>query len=46
MADYFKPPHGGRPPSDEAVRQATKRYIEEEAAKAKSGHNPEREKKK
>lgn len=28
--DYFSPPHGGRPPSDEAVREATRRYVEQE----------------
>lgn len=33
--DYFRPPHGGRPPSDEAVRKATQRYIEQDAAKRK-----------
>lgn len=26
--DYFRPPHGGRPPSDEAVHAATVRYVE------------------
>ena len=30
--NYFVPPHGGRPPSDEAVRSATQRYIAEEKA--------------
>lgn len=29
--NYFVPPHGGRPPSDEAVRAATERYVREEA---------------
>lgn len=28
--DYFFPPHGGRPPTDEAIRKATQRYIDEE----------------
>jgi hypothetical protein len=26
--NYFDPPHGGRPPSDEAVHAATQRYID------------------
>lgn len=25
--DYFFPPHGGKPPSDEAVKKATDRYC-------------------
>ena len=29
--DYFSPPHGGRPPSDEAVKEATDRYRAQEA---------------
>ncbi len=33
MNDYFFPPHGGRPPSDEAVAKATRRYVEEERAR-------------
>lgn len=28
--NYHVPPHGGRPPSDEAVRAATQRYIQQE----------------
>jgi hypothetical protein len=28
--DYFFPPHGGRPPSDQAVREATQRYVDQE----------------
>lgn len=28
--NYFVPPHGGRPPSDEAVKKATQKYIEDE----------------
>ncbi len=28
--DYFNPPHGGRPPSDAAVKAATARYVEAE----------------
>lgn len=34
--DYFRPPHGGRPPSDEAVREATRRYCYAELASIKS----------
>lgn len=30
LSNYFSPPHGGRPPSDEAVTKATQRYIEQE----------------
>ncbi len=26
--NYFDPPHGGRPPSDEAVHAATQRYVD------------------
>lgn len=33
--NYFDPPHGGRPPSDEAVAKATKRYVDEENARIK-----------
>lgn len=36
-SDYFDPPHGGRPPSDEAVRAASRRYILQAWA---SGHPP------
>lgn len=32
--NYFDPPHGGRPPSDEAVKAATKRYVEQERKEA------------
>lgn len=44
--DYFFPPHGGRPPSDEAVREATQRYVEEARAKSQSRGTKKREKKK
>lgn len=30
--NYFNPPHGGRPPSDEAVKAATERYVAQEKA--------------
>lgn len=30
--NYFDPPHGGRPPSDEAVRAQTARYVAAEEA--------------
>lgn len=26
--NFFRPPHGGRPPSDQAVHEATVRYVE------------------
>lgn len=42
--DYFNPPHGGRPPSDEAVRTATQRYVEEAKKKAPKRAKTEREK--
>jgi hypothetical protein len=28
--NYFDPPHGGRPPSDAAVKAATEKYIQQE----------------
>jgi hypothetical protein len=38
--NYFIPPHGGRPPSDAAIKAATERYVQEGAkstqAKAKA----------
>ena len=35
--DFFASPHGGRPPSDEAVKLATERYVEQERT---AGHPP------
>jgi len=26
-ANYFDPPHGGRPPSQEAITKATQKYV-------------------
>ena len=30
LDNYFNPPHGDKPPSDEAVRAATERYVDQE----------------
>lgn len=39
--NYFVPPHGGRPPSEAAIKEATRKYVEQERSK-----QPKREQKK